>query len=47
MIRWDNAAALPAAVADALAAAIHAMPSRAQAADEAWRAAVLDDPRVT
>jgi hypothetical protein len=45
-IRWDNATPLPAAVADALAAAMHAVPSRAQAAHDAWWAAVLDDPRV-
>ena len=44
-MRWDNAAPLPAAVADALAAAMHAMPSRAEAVHEAWWAAVLGDPR--
>jgi hypothetical protein len=45
-IRWDNATPLPAAVADALAAAINAMPSRAETVHEAWWAAVMDDPRV-
>jgi hypothetical protein len=45
-LRWDNATPLPAAVADAMVAALHAVPSRAQAAHEAWWAAVLNDPRV-
>jgi hypothetical protein len=45
-IRWDNATPLPAAVADALAAAMRAMPSPAETAHEAWWAAVLNDPRV-
>jgi hypothetical protein len=44
-IRWENITPLPAAVADAMVAAMHAMPSRARAADEAWWAAVLNDPR--
>jgi hypothetical protein len=44
-IRWDNASPLPPAVAAAMVAAMQAMPSRAQAAHDAWWAAVLDDPR--
>jgi hypothetical protein len=45
-IRWDNATPLPAVAAAAMVAAIRAMQSRAEAAQEAWWAAVLDDPRV-
>ena len=44
-MRWDNAISLPSAVAAAMVAAMQAMPSRAEAAHEAWWAAVLDDPR--
>jgi len=44
-IRWDNATPLPASVADALAAAVNAMPRRAEAVHEAWWTAVLGDPR--